>query len=143
MELELKRIAKRDDYTIGNLSIDGAYFCDTLEDTDRGIDWGMSSRDIAYRKIKAKTAMPTGEYEVRLTLSPRFERVLPLLMNVKGFEGVRIHPGNRPEDTEGCILVGLNKVKGQVIESRKTFDELYRILADEVRRGKKIYIKIS
>lgn len=143
MELELKRIAKRDDYTIGNLSIDGTYFCDTLEDTDRGIDWGMSSRDIAYRKIKAKTAIPTGKYEVRLTLSPRFGRVLPLLMNVKGFEGVRIHPGNRAEDTEGCILVGLNKVKGQVIESRKTFDELYRILADEVRRGKKIYIKIS
>ena len=143
MELELKRIAKRDDYTIGNLSVDGAYFCDTLEDTDRGIDWGMSSRDIAYRKIKAKTAIPTGKYEVRLTLSPRFGRVLPLLMNVKCFEGVRIHPGNSPEDTEGCILVGLNKVKGQVIESRKTFDELYRMLADEVRRGKKIYIKIS
>lgn len=143
MELELKRIAKRDDYTIGNLSVDGAYFCDTLEDTDRGIDWAMSSREIAYRKIKAKTAIPTGKYEVRLTLSPRFGRVLPLLMNVKCFEGVRIHPGNRAEDTEGCILVGLNKVKGQVIESRKTFDELYRMLADEVRRGKKIYIKIS
>lgn len=142
MELELKRIAKRDDYTIGNLSVDGAYFCDTLEDTDRGIDWGMSSRDIAYRKIKAKTAIPTGKYEVRLTLSPRFGRVLPLLMNVKCFEGVRIHPGNSPEDTEGCILVGLNKVKGQVIESRKTFDTLYRMLADEVKRDKRIFIEI-
>lgn len=122
--------------------VDGEYFCDTLEDTNRGLNDSMTTAEILKRKVKGKTAIPRGTYEVRLTMSPRFKRVMPLLMNVKGFEGVRIHSGNTPEDTEGCILVGLNKVKGQLVDSRSTFDRLYQAMAAEVQRGKKVFIEI-
>ena len=142
MELVSRRIARNEAYTISKLYNDGVYLCDVLEDTDRGLDANMSLNEILAKKVKAKTAIPIGRYEIKLTMSPRFKRVLPLLMNVKGFEGVRIHPGNKPEDTEGCLLVGFNKVKGQLVDSRKTFDTLYWMLADEVKRGKRIFIEI-
>ena len=142
MELVSRRIARNEAYTISKLYNDGVYLCDVLEDRDRGLDGNMSLNEILTKKVKANTAIPVGRYEIKLTMSPRFKRVLPLLMNVKGFEGVRIHPGNKPEDTEGCLLVGFNKVKGQLVDSRKAFDTLYRMLADEVKRGKRIFIEI-
>ena len=142
MKLTLKTRANKETYTIGHLFIDGEYFCDTLEDTNRGLNDSMSTAEILKKKVKGRTAIPRGTYKVSLTMSPRFKRVMPLLMNVKGFEGVRIHSGNTPDDTEGCILVGLNKIKGQLVESRSTFDRLYRAMAAEVQRGKKVFIEI-
>ena len=116
MKLELKRVALKDTYTIGKLYIDGVFFCDTIEDKVRDV------------KIKGITAIPYGTYKVILSLSNRFKKVLPLLVSVPGFEGVRIHAGNTSEDTEGCILVGENKEIGKVINSRKTMDKLMPIL---------------
>ena len=142
MKLTLRTRANKETYTIGHLFVDGEYFCDTLEDTNRGLNDSMTTAEILKGKVKGKTAIPRGTYEVRLTMSPRFKRAMPLLMNVKGFEGVRIHSGNTPEDTEGCILVGLNKIKGHLVESRSTFDRLYRTMAAEVQRGKKVFIEI-
>ena len=143
MELNVKRIARKDGYTIGRLFINNEYFCDTLEDTDRGLSSTMQVNEILAKKVKAQTAIPTGKYNVILTFSPRFKRVLPLLLNVKGYEGIRIHAGNTAEkDTEGCLLVGENKAKGQVINSRATLEKLMSVLLECEKRKEKISITI-
>lgn len=131
MRLELKRIAKREDYTIGRLYVDGEYFCDTLEDKVRDL-----KRET---KVYGKTAIPEGTYEVTLRVqSPRFSQkkqydfckgYLPRLLGVPSFEGVLIHVGNTAADTEGCILVGKNTVKGMVTDSSATFRKLYSRLS--------------
>lgn len=128
MELLLKRIFRGDKYTIGHLYINGEYFSDTLEDVDRELTNDMSEEEIKKIKVYGKTAVPTGRYKVEVTYSPKFKRHLPLLISVKGFTGIRIHSGNSHEDTLGCLLVGFNKVKGQVINSRVTSDKLTALL---------------
>lgn len=150
MDLLLKRIAKKDGYTIGRLFVDGVRFCDTLEDTDRGLAQNMGPAVCRARKRHGVTAIPTGRYQVLMNVvSPRFSKKkayefcggkLPRLLNVPAFEGVLIHIGNTPGDTEGCILVGENKVKGQVINSTATFKKLYEKLKEA--KGY-IYIKIE
>lgn len=142
MEIQVNRIARRDGYTIGRMSLNGEYFCDTLEDTDRSLNAAMSLDEILSKKRKGITAIPTGKYDVILTFSPRFKRVLPLLLSVKGYEGVRVHVGNTTEDTEGCLLVGENKVKGQVINSRATLEKLMSVLLECEKRKEKISITI-
>ena len=140
MELNLKRIAKKPSYTIGKLYIDGKYFCDTIEDTDRGLSSTMNEAVIVAKKIKHKTAIPAGKYAVDMrTVSPRFGSQafykdvcggrVPRLQGVKGFDGVLIHCGNTAEDSSGCILVGFNTVKGMVTNSKDTFRRLYEIIA--------------
>ena len=143
MELNVKRIARKDGYTIGRLFINNEYFCDTLEDTDRGVKDTMQVDEILAKKVKAETAIPTGKYDVILTFSPRFKRVLPLLLNVKGYEGVRVHAGNTNKDTEGCLLVGENKVKGQVLNSRATLEKLMSVLLECEERKEKVTILIE
>lgn len=117
-------------YSIGRLYIDGVRFCDTLEDTDRGLSDDMDEAEIRRRKVYGETAIPTGTYHCELAVSPKFRSRVwaatyggrtPRLLSVKGYEGVLIHPGNSAEDTFGCILVGENKVKGQVINSTATY----------------------
>lgn len=142
MEIQVNRIARKDGYTIGRMSLNGVYFCDTLEDTDRGLNTAMSVDEILSKKRKGITAIPTGKYDVILTFSPRFKRVLPLLLSVKGYEGVRIHAGNTSEDTEGCLLVGENKEKGKVLNSRATLEKLMSALLECEKRKEKISITI-
>ena len=103
----------------------------------------MEIDEILANKLKGITAIPTGKYDVILTFSPRFKCVLPLLLNVKGFEGIRIHPGNSAEDTEGCLLVGENKEKGKVINSRATFEKLMSVLLGCEKKKEKITITIE
>lgn len=143
MKIRLKRIAKRDSYTIGKLSINGKNFCDTLEDVDRGLEDSMPLEEIKAKKVKGETAIPIGTYQVIITYSPRFKRQLPLLLSVKGFEGVRIHSGNSHKDTEGCILVGLNKEVGKVLDSRYTFNRLFERINTAFKKGETITIEIS
>lgn len=128
MDLNLKRIFRGDEYTIGHLYIDDNYYCDVLEDVDRGLSSDMSEKEIKKIKIYGRTAIPTGRYEVEVTYSPKFKRHLPLLIGVKGFSGIRIHSGNTHEDTLGCLLVGFNKEKGKVLNSRVTSDKLTALL---------------
>lgn len=140
MSLLLKRIYKANSYTIGDLYIDGVFFCNTLEDKDRGLKDGMTIEEINKIKIHSETAIPTGIYKITLdVVSPRFAKSnqysfcggkLPRLLNVKGFEGILIHIGNTAADSAGCILVGENKVKGQVINSTSTFKRLYEVLKE-------------
>jgi hypothetical protein len=128
MRLTLIRIANKPTYTIGKLYIDGCYYCDVLEDVDRGLDDSMSVDEILKKKIKDNTAIPTGIYPVKITYSPKYKKLMPLVDNVKGYSGIRIHSGNTHKDTSGCLLVGKNKEVGKVLESRKTFNALYKIL---------------
>lgn len=128
MRLTLKRIANKKTYCIGKLYINGKYFCDTLEDVDRGLDSTMTEEEIKKIKVKSETAIPTGIYKIILNYSPKFKKVMPLITNVKGYSGVRIHTGNSAKDTEGCLLVGKNTVVGRLTESRKMYDALFKRL---------------
>lgn len=135
MKLKLNRIALRQTYTIGKLYIDGKYFCDTLEDTVR--DTNKSGKfDNGEKKIKGKTAIPYGTYEIKWTYSPRFKKYTPQLMNVPQFEGIRIHAGNSSTDTEGCLLLGENKKVGMVLNSRATINKFYKIIKEACSKGK-------
>ena len=140
MKLLLKRIAKKDTYTIGKLYIDGEYFCDTIEDTDRGLTQTMTDAQIKSKKVYGQTAIPTGTYRVIISYSNKFKRQMPLLLNVPGFLGIRIHSGNTEKDTEGCLIVGKNKVVGKVIESKDTYNKLFSMLCEA---NKKEAIKIT
>jgi len=141
MELDLQRNWQFDDRTIGDLSINGKFLCNTLEDTERlfprlGKIFGI--------KIFGKTAIPLGRYEVVLTYSARFKKILPLLLKVPQFEGIRIHTGNTPEDTEGCVLVGKYDPKTKTLAggtSTPAFKKLMAILEPASKVGK-IYINV-
>lgn len=139
LQLKLERRYKCNGYTIGHLFVDGKFFCDTLEDVDRGLDDTMTVEEIKSKKLKSVTAIPTGVYYVTInTKSAKFGDKpfyrqtcggkLPRLLGVKGFDGILIHCGNTAKDTEGCILVGENKVKGQLVNSSETFKRLYGVL---------------
>jgi len=125
MKLQLKRIFFGDTYTIGKLSIDGIYFCDVLEDKNRDINHDGKLDEV---KVFGQTCIPFGVYKVIITMSQRFKRELPLLLNVPGFDGIRIHAGNTSVDTHGCLLVGVNDQKGKVSNSQATMAKLFTIL---------------
>src|SRR5687768_3279682 len=130
MELRVKRTDFSEQSTIGEMSVDGKFECYTLEDKVRPV------------KIMGKTAIPSGRYGVIIDFSQRFQRQLPLLLNVPNFEGVRIHPGNTSENTEGCILVGKTKEENFVGQSRAAFDQLFEKLKT-ASRTEKIFIEIA
>ena len=185
MEIVLKRIAKKRNYTIGRLylltdasvkriSLPGkkkddkstlvhtfdsqllskdTYLCDTMEPTWRnllGIKLKPEEVDVRYgrksgkkaRKIPGHTAIPEGSYPVVISYSPRFKRWLPLLLSVPNFEGIRIHAGNYPDDTQGCILVGENKFEGMVVDSRIWLHQLINVMEAARDRGESIWITI-
>jgi hypothetical protein len=129
MKLELKRTIKTSESTIGELYVDGVFECYTLEDVVR--DNG--------EKVYGKTAIPAGTYKVICNLSNRFQRIMPLLLNVPGFEGVRIHSGNSSLDTEGCILVGRVKEENRIGESKLAYSHLF----PQLQAAKEISITIS
>jgi hypothetical protein len=128
MKIEVKRLHRTDNSTIGELTIDGKFECYTLEDIER-----------EFVKIKGETAIPKGTYKVIINQSNRFKRLLPLLIGVPNFEGVRIHAGNSNHDTEGCILVGQNRSVDYITKSRKAFDSLFK----KMQKAKNITITIS
>ena len=148
MELILERIARRKTYTIGRLyirrrvddeylaGIADDYFCDTLEPTWRDYANG------AY-KVKGRSAIPEGRYAVVIAWSPKFKQWLPILLGVPKFEGIRSHAGNTSEDTEGCILVGLNKLVGQVVDSRIWVHRLKQKIIEAKGRGEPVWITIK
>jgi len=122
MKLHLKRLHRTDKSTIGELTIDGKFECYTLEDIERDV------------KIKSETAIPKGTYKVIINQSNRFKRLMPLLLNVPNFEGVRIHAGNTNHDTEGCILVGRTRGIDFIGQSRKAYDSLFKKM-QEAKEG--------
>lgn len=130
MKFKLERIALKEKYTIGNFFIDHEdkdklgweYYCDCIED---------KVRDLSNEpKIYGETAIPYGTYKVTITFSNRFQRDLPLLHNVPQFEGIRIHSGNSEVDTHGCLLLGINNIKGKVTNSKITCETLFKMMQD-------------
>jgi len=117
--------------TEGELHIDGKFFCDTMEDQERDV------------KIAGKTAIPKGKYKVIINQSVRFRKMMPLLINVPNYSGVRIHSGNTAEDTEGCILVGMKFKYGFISKSRETFKALMEVLNEAVVAQDPIIIEIT
>jgi hypothetical protein len=115
---------------MGEIYVDGAFECYTLEDVCRA------------QKIKHETAIPPGVYQVAVTPSARFKRDLPLLLNVPEFEGIRIHPGNTKADTSGCILVGATKGADRIGNSRTAFHALFEKIKAALRDGEKVQIEI-
>lgn len=143
MDLKLERKYRNNNYCIDKLYINGKYFSDVLEDPDRGLTDSMSLEEIKRIKVKGNTCIPYGTYNITITYSPRFKKNLPLLNNVKGFDGIRIHSGNKPQDTEGCLLPGFNKVKGQVINSKVTTDKLIAQIQQAINKKEKVTITIT
>ena len=141
MDLKLIRKERTDISTIGYLHVNGAFECFILEDTDRGLKQTQSLEEIKAAKVHGKTCIPAGKYEVAITFSNRFQKYLPLLINVPGFEGIRIHPGNTAADTEGCLLPGEFRNHNQVINSKKAFSKLFDKLK-AVEKKEKIFIEI-
>jgi len=119
MILTVNSIAQKKTYTVSRLLIDGEYFCDVLEDTVR-----------KGPKVWGETAIPAGTYKMRLSLSARFGRVLPEILNVPDFTGIRMHGGTTAEDSHGCLLVGINEVKGKVLKSQITLAKLLMVLTN-------------
>jgi hypothetical protein len=152
MKLELIRRYCGNGYTIGSLLVDDVKFCDTLEDTDRGLKSSMTLQEIKANKVPGKTAIPKGVYTVNMsTVSPRLKNkswakpyggIVPRLEAVPGFVGVLIHPGNTAADTEGCIIVGRNTEVGKVTQSVKTYLCLMELLMDAHKKGEQITIEI-
>ena len=127
MKVLIERKWPKPSYTIGRVYIDGEFFCNSLEDRDRGLRQDMSVGEISRIKIVGETAIPTGKYKVTMTYSAKYKRVMPQIMNVPGYTGVRIHSGNTAADTLGCILLGKNDKPGWISQSRDTckrFEEL-------------------
>lgn len=143
MELKLIRKYKGLNYTIGHLYINGEHYCDTLEDADRGLNDSMDLDTIQSLKKPSITAIPYGTYKVLITYSPRFKQKMPLLINVKGFDGIRIHSGNDHTHTSGCILVGENKEKGKVLNSKITYAKLFNLINDALNNNEEVRITIE
>lgn len=141
MKLTIKLLANRPTYSISKLYIDDVYFCDVLEDTQRGLKQTDDLQVIKSKKIYGSTAIPRGTYKITMdVVSNKFKSrswakpyggKLPRLLDVPGYEGVLIHPGNTSKDTLGCILVGKNNIVGQVTNSVNTFHTLMNKLLAE------------
>lgn len=139
MKLNLIRFPSAQGATRGVLAVDGRAFCFTLEDEVREVP----GRAVAAWKVPGKTAIPRGTYRVIINRSPRFGRDLPLLVDVPGFSGIRIHPGNTADHTEGCILVGTLDGAARVANSRATFDALFAAMLLAQGKGEAITMTIE
>jgi len=143
MRLQLERRYLGETYTIGSLRVDSNYLCDTLEDKVRDYNKDGDLLDAGETKVFGETAIPYGLYMVDLTMSPKFTRLLPIVQEVPHFTGIRIHRGNRAQDSHGCILVGENKQKGKVLYSTKYEMKLVEILLGALVRGEEILLEIQ
>ena len=154
MKILLRRIFTNNKYTIGKIYADGEYVCDCIEDTDlMELNSNMSDAWIRNHKVYGKTAIPTGTYDLTLNIvSPKFVQKdyykkfcggrLPRILNVPGYDGILMHRGKDENSSYGCIILGYNKVKGQVVDSQKAFEKLYRILDEANRRKEELTIEI-
>lgn len=133
MELKLVREIFTDNSTIGKLYNGDVFLCYTLEDMTR--EEGI--------KIPGRTSIPYGRYEIAITFSPKYNRKMPILLNVPMFEGIRIHSGNDDGDTEGCILVGLSKGKDMIFDSCLAFVKVKELIGAKIAYDERVFITIT
>ncbi len=143
MELYLKRDTFTDISTTGKLLIDGQFECFILEDKDRGLTDSMPLAEIVATKVYGKTAIPYGRYEIDWTMSARFKVFMPILLNVKGYSGIRIHKGNSEIDSLGCLLCGRKRADNVITESTAATNLLYTKIQTAKSRREKIFITIA
>lgn len=139
MELTLNRVHVTPDCTIGELFVDDKFECYTLEDPVRELPW----RQVEMYKIPGQTAIPSGRYQIIINMSNRFKKLLPLLLNVPGFEGIRIHAGNTAADTDGCILVGQQRGEDSIRGSKLALDALQPKIQQALDDGDKVWITLK
>lgn len=142
MEIKLIRKYYQAKYTIGRLYVNNRFFSDCLEPPSLHLTERSALGTILIAKYKGYRAIPTGRYRILITRSRRFGRWLPLLLNVKGFEGIRIHAGNKPEDTRGCILLGFNRRKGYVLDSTRCVLTLVKMITEAIAKGEKVFVEV-
>lgn len=155
MNINVKRTARKNTYTIGKVTIDGKYFCDSLEDTDRGVTqimpftstggakgyWVTPDHGII-EKVYGKTAIPTGLYDACSYYWPKFKCYVVMLLRVPGFTGILMHNGMTADHSEGCVLLGKNNIVGRLDGDRIYMDALVaRVMAAE-KRGEKVTVQI-
>lgn len=157
MKILVERKWKKEGYTIGNLFVDGKLVCNTLEPQDFGLvneaKVGKSGSEaferarnqailMKARKGTGKVAIPSGHYFASMEISQRFHARRLFLRDVPGFQGIMFHEGNTKKDTQGCILVGWNRKRGQVLESKKALGELNELVLKAYERGEQVYVQI-
>lgn len=141
MEFLLTRNLFGERTTISDVTVNGRHLCYVLEDAVRQRD----GEPVSAWKVKGETAIPTGRYEIVIDVSTRFGKMMPHLLNVDGFYGVRIHPGNTEVDTEGCLLPGtdIGPAKVSVMNSRAAFDVWFRLLTQTLNSGERCFITVE
>jgi hypothetical protein len=137
MHLELLRHTFTALSTCGTLSIDGKFFCDTLEDADRHLE------RVDSKKVNKQTAIPRGKYPIAITFSNRFQKYMIQIMNVPGFEGIRIHGGRNHNDTEGCPLVGNYVDDHTITDGIHTSNRLFDLVEAAIKRGETVTIEVA
>ena len=157
MNIKIYRKYKKETYTIGQLYINGEYFCDTLEDKDRGLNQNMPLSYIKSNKVYGETAIPIGTYEITLDIiSNRLSKYLfytevcqgkvPRILDVPGFDGILFHVADGAKGAElvnGCIGIGTNAIKGGLLNGKETFKKLYKKMEEAKNRGEKITVTIQ
>lgn len=160
MEIVVDRKYKKGTYTISNLTIDGKWVCNIIEDKDRGLHKGMSLAQIKSIKVKSETAIPSGRYRVTMKVtSPKFSQKqyywnfckgkLPRVLDVPGFDGILFHAGNLTTGratagmSAGCLLTGLNTVKGALTQTKEYFEKVYKMMLAADNRGEEIWVTIQ
>ena len=128
--------------TISEIQVSNEFVGFVLEDIDRGLDDSMPLPDLLARKVHGITAIPTGHYEMAINFSNKFNRLLPLLLNVKGFEGIRFHSGNVATDSDGCLLVGLTRDTDFVGQSRAAFSKWFPLIQKAIKT-EKIFVTLQ
>jgi hypothetical protein len=143
MELKVHRRFRAETYTIGTMYLDGLRFCDTLEDTDRGLRSDMPLSEIKAKKKYGITAIPTGRYKIKMSYWAKYRNYYPELCNVPGFTSILIHGGKNASATLGCVLVGENKIKGGLINSGDYMAALRPLIDATIKAGKEVWITIE
>ena len=155
MKIQVKRTARKSVYTVGKVYIDGKYFCDSLEDTDRGVTQSMAFTPTGgangywlnndggiINKVYGKTAIPTGFYDACSYYWPKFKCYVVQLLRVPGFTGILMHNGMTADHSEGCVLLGKNNLVGRLDGDRIYMDALVaRVMAAE-KRGEKVQVEV-
>jgi hypothetical protein len=139
MELLIQRESSTRNSTPGALSINGVFECFTLEDVVREV----ALVPVSTWKIASETAIPVGTYEVTIDFSDRFQRQMPHVLNVPGFDGIRIHSGNTAADTEGCILLGKQRALDDVSQSRDAFAAFFPKLQAAINSGERVTLTVA
>jgi hypothetical protein len=143
VEILFDRDVRSMNSTLSKVYVDAVFECFALEDVDRGLKSEMPLDEIAFRKLRGATCIPEGKYKCIVTFSNRFQRDLPLLVNVPGFEGIRIHPGNTAENTDGCLLPGEARTKDFVSNSVMTFNRLFEKIKTALAADQQIWVIIK